>query len=216
MQDVFSDINSSSSLQMKAVFWNSIPVSMLALAITALPLSAASMKTPGVPNFNQVNDQVYRGGQPTDEGWNSLMKLGIKTVIDLRREGEDGEHSIEAEARAVRAAGMRFVSIPMRGAPAGPTHEEIANILEVLDSQEPVFVHCKKGKDRTGTAIACYRIAHDRWDNKKALEEAKTLGIHWYEIGMRAYIQSFDPASAAVARAPKQTAAAAAASGGAQ
>ena len=27
----------------------------------------------------------------------------------------------------------------------------------------------QRGKDRTGTVIACYRIARDRWDNKKAL-----------------------------------------------
>ena len=29
----------------------------------------------------------------------------------------------------------------------------------------PIFVHCRRGKDRTGTVIACYRIQHDGWAN---------------------------------------------------
>jgi protein tyrosine/serine phosphatase len=102
----------------------------------------------------------------------------VKTVIDLRREGEDGEHSIRAEAKAVETAGMRYVSVPMNGIVA-PTHEQIARIMAVLDSNEPVFVHCKKGKDRTGTVVACYRIARDRWTNQKAMAEAKSHGLHW-------------------------------------
>lgn len=144
-------------------------------------------------NFHQVTDQVYRGGQPTDEGWKTLAKLGVKIVIDLRREGESGGHSIEEEARAVRAAGMSFVSIPMKGAPAGPTDEQIAQVLKVFDSNRPAFVHCKEGKDRTGTVIACYRRAHQGWDSGKALAEARALGLHWYETGMKAYVQSFRP-----------------------
>ena len=180
-------------------------VCVLALVVTSAPVTAANLEASGIPNFHKVNDHVYRGGQPTGEGWKSLANLGVKTVIDLRREGEDGEHSIEGEARAVRAAGMSYVGIPMKGAPAGPTDDQIAKILDVLDSGGPVFVHCKKGKDRTGTAIACYRIAHEGWDNKKALDEAKTHGIHWYEIGMKAYVQSFNPDTMrSVARAPEQ------------
>ena len=41
-----------------------------------------------MPNFDKVNDFVYRGGQPTAEGFKSLAALGVKTVIDLREIGE--------------------------------------------------------------------------------------------------------------------------------
>jgi protein tyrosine/serine phosphatase len=60
------------------------------------------------------------------------------------------------------------------------------------DSSEwPIFVHCRRGADRTGTAIACYRIAHDHWSNQQALAEAKTLGMSSLEIGMQRYILHF-------------------------
>jgi tyrosine-protein phosphatase SIW14 len=175
------------------------PLLALAFVFASMPAWATTIEAPGVPNFRQVNDHIYRGAQPTDHGWKSLADLGIKTVIDLRRDGEEGGHSIAAEARAVEANGMRFVSIPMNGLVA-PSDEQISRILALFDSGEPTFVHCRRGKDRTGTAIACYRIAHEQWTNQKAMDEARSLGLHWIEIGMKRYIMAFR------ARAPFHTA----------
>ena len=161
----------------------------LVASLFALPAGAADIGAPGVPNFHQVNEHVYRGGQPGDAGWSSLAKLGIKTVIDLR---PASEHSIGTEARMVEASGMVYVSQPLAGF-AAPTNEEILKILTSLDSsaQWPVFVHCRRGADRTGTVIACYRIAHDQWANEEALREARTYGLSPLEIGMRHFIHSF-------------------------
>jgi protein tyrosine/serine phosphatase len=53
-------------------------------------------------------------------------------------------------------------------------------------------VHCLRGADRTGTVIACYRIAHDQWPNQKALDEALTFGMSWTERGMRNYVLHYE------------------------
>jgi protein tyrosine/serine phosphatase len=118
--------------------------------------------------------------------------MGIKTVVDLRREDE---HSTSAEAQAVAAAGMTYVNVPMKGVVA-PTNEQIAKVLALLDSQGPVFVHCKRGADRTGAVIACYRIAHDRWQRQQALQEAKSFGMGSFQIGLKNYVKSFQPSQA--------------------
>jgi uncharacterized protein (TIGR01244 family) len=170
----------------------------LALALATSTAWGSPVQAPGLPHLQQVTNTIYRGAQPTAEGWKSLADLGIKVVIDLRREGEDGEHSTAAEAKAVQAAGMRYVHVPMNGIVA-PGDAQIAKVMAHFNSGEPVFVHCKKGKDRTGTVIACYRIAKQGWENKKALDEAKSLGMHWVEVGMKRYINSF--------RAPTENAA---------
>jgi tyrosine-protein phosphatase SIW14 len=161
----------------------------LALVFAAGSAWGAAVAAPGVPNFHQVTDTIYRGAQPADQGWKSLAGLGIKVVIDLRREGEDG-HSTAAEAKAVQAAGMRYVHVPMAGLVA-PSNAQIDKVVTLFASGEPVFVHCKRGKDRTGTAIACYRIRQQGWLNAKALSEAKSLGLHWIELGMKSYINSY-------------------------
>lgn len=167
---------------------NILAAAVLSVSISAVP---AFSGTPALPNFHQVNDHIYRGGQPSQDAWPSLAKMGVKTVIDLRRDGEE-EHSTAEEARAVAAAGLTYVNIPMKGIVA-PTDQQIVKALALLNSKDPVFVHCKRGSDRTGTIIACYRISHDSWQRKQALHEAKSLGMSFLEFGMKSYIASFEP-----------------------
>jgi len=61
-------------------------------------------------------------------------------------------------------------------------------------------VHCAAGKDRTGTVVAAYRIAHQKWTNQQALAEAQQIGLHWWERGMKRYIASYT--APAIAPAP--------------
>jgi tyrosine-protein phosphatase SIW14 len=158
---------------------------LLALALSVAGLRAASIPdAPGVPNFHQVDEHVYRGAQPRGQGFASLAKIGIRTVIDLR-----GENS---EDNAVERAGMHYVRLPWSGFKA-PDDAQIAAVLALLNdsSDWPVFVHCRRGADRTGTAIACYRIVHDHWSNQQALAEAKTFGMSSLETAMQRYILHF-------------------------
>jgi protein tyrosine/serine phosphatase len=166
-------------------------LSVLAAALL-IPGYSADIEVAGVPNFHQVNEHVFRGGQPSDSAWPALAKLGVKTVIDLRG---THEHATAAEAKAVERAGMRYVNVPMKGLSA-PTAEQISKILALLDG-EPVFVHCRRGADRTGTVLACYRIHRDGWENRKALDEARSLGMSWVERSMKRYILAYKPSDAA-------------------
>jgi tyrosine-protein phosphatase SIW14 len=66
-----------------------------------------------------------------------------------------------------------------------PTDEEVSKVLALLDSNSdvPIFVHCRRGSDRTGAVIACYRIAHDHWKNGQALKEARPYEMYSFEVG---------------------------------
>jgi tyrosine-protein phosphatase SIW14 len=158
-------------------------VLLFAAALPALPADLP------IPNFHQVNDHVFRGGQPADQAWPGLAKMGVKLVIDLRREDE---HSSAAEAQAVQSAGMKYVNVPMKGVVA-PDNNVVSRLLSLLNSQDAVFIHCKRGADRTGAIVACYRIEHDHWDRKRALEEAKSFGMSWDQFGLKRYVKAFQP-----------------------
>jgi tyrosine-protein phosphatase SIW14 len=158
---------------------------LFALSLSLGGLQAASIPdVAGVPNFHQVDEHVYRGAQPSDQGFAGLAKMGIRTVIDLR-----GERSEEND---VQRAGMHYVRLPWSGFKP-PDGAQIEAVLTLLNdsTQWPVFIHCKRGVDRTGTAIACYRIAHDHWSNEQALAEAKALGMNPLQMAMRNYILHF-------------------------
>ena len=168
------------------------------LSVTVLSISGWAADVAGVRNFHQVNDHVYRGAQPTPQGFQSLSLLGIKTVIDLR---ESGGRS-RAEQKLVEADGMHYVSIPLNGLVA-PPDADVARLLALFENSSagPVFIHCRRGADRTGTICACYRIAHDGWSNDKALDEARSFGMAWFEKAMQHYVLNYH-AGTEVASAP--------------
>ena len=150
-----------------------------------IPFGLTAAEPSGVPNFHQVNDTIYRGAQPTAEGFQALAKMGIKTIVDLRREASQAR----GEQRLVEALGLKFLSVPMEM--GAPTDEQISRVMQELNSNAgPVFVHCHGGRDRTGTVIACYRKTHDAWDSQKALDEANLDGMR-RDAGMRKYVRKF-------------------------
>jgi protein tyrosine/serine phosphatase len=160
-------------------------------------------KDSALPNFHEVNDQVYRGGQPSQAGLKRLAEMGVKTILDLREAGARSRR----EEQSANALGMRYINVGMNGIEA-PSSDQIERSLSTLEDHGagPIFVHCKRGADRTGMVIACYRIRHDGWDNKKALAEAKQHGMRWFQLPMQNYVLRYEP----VAKPPVGVAAAAA------
>lgn len=158
----------------------------LLTCVFALPALAGS--TPGIENFHQVDTNVFRGAQPSEAGIQYLAKIGIKTVIDLR----EADARSRQEEQQVIAAGMKYLNVPMTGL-TPPTEAEISKILDVLESDNggAVFVHCKRGADRTGAVIASYRIEHDGWDHARALSEAKADGMSIFQHPREDYILGF-------------------------
>ena len=158
------------------------------LFVLALP-AFAEAPIQGIKNFYQVDQNVYRGAQPTEGGFKYLAKIGVKTVIDLR----EANKRSKAEETMVTAAGMKYVNIAMTGV-APPTDAEISKILGILEENSgAVFVHCKRGADRTGVVIASYRIDHDGWDNAHALSEAKARGMAFFQFPRMDFIRAFRP-----------------------
>jgi protein tyrosine/serine phosphatase len=138
------------------------------------------------PGVYRVNESVYRGKQPRD--FVRLREMGIKTVLDLR----GGAIHAPKERKQVEAAGMEYVSVGLSGI-FPPTKKQMSQILALLqdDSRGPVFVHCRRGADRTGVVIACYRIVHDHWTNEQAIREAREQGFSRAEILMRKYLRNW-------------------------
>lgn len=140
-----------------------------------------------IKNFGQVEESlIYRGAQPDAAGLLELKNAGFKTIIDLR-----GDRTVIREAIEVHDLDMDFIDIPMSGIKA-PTQKQLQYVMAALyKANKPVFIHCKEGKDRTGTMIAIERMLFDGWSNKMAIQEAKFYHIHWYEFWMKRYIKNF-------------------------
>ena len=148
------------------------------------------MQLPGVSNFGRLNDFLYRGSQPKDQGLEQLKNLGITTVVDLRRQHQG---AVKKERKRVEALGMHFVYIPASGW-SPPKDEELVQFFTLLQQRpkEKLFVHCWLGDDRTGVFFAAYRIAFAHWTAEEAFQEMLFFHFkNFWHPSMRRYIMNF-------------------------
>lgn len=133
---------------------------------------AQRLELPGVKNFHRVSDELYRGAQPSKEGMRELKKLGIKTIVNLR--------SFHSSRDEIGQTKLDYEHIY-----AKPWHiedKEVVRFLKIVTdpNRVPIFVHCQRGADRTGTMCAIYRIAVQGWSKEAAIEEMTKGGFGFY------------------------------------
>jgi protein tyrosine phosphatase (PTP) superfamily phosphohydrolase (DUF442 family) len=142
----------------------------------------------GVSNFGEVTPTLYRGAQPSKEGFHNLAKMGINIVVDLRG-------SRESERQLVTKLGMEYVALPWRC--FHPRDGPIAQFLELLrqNPRKKIFVHCRTGDDRTGMDIAAFRIADQGWTAQEAREEMEAFNFSLFHRticpGLSSYEKKF-------------------------
>lgn len=145
-------------------------------------------KKEDLPNFHKINDNFYRGGQPTEAGIKQLADLGIKTIINFR----DTQEKVLREKKIAEENGLNFLNLRLSNWFASKD-SAINEILEIINNPEnqPVFIHCKRGADRTGTVVAAYRMKFESWTAEDANREAKVFGIGWWQVWMKDYINDY-------------------------
>jgi uncharacterized protein (TIGR01244 family) len=158
------------------------------IILTTAAAAQSEQRYVELPNFQRVNERLYRGGQPQEGGFPLLARLGIKTVVNLRAADE---HACADQARA-QAAGLAYFNVPM-ASHARPTDEQVERVLAIIEAEanQPVFVYCKRGADRTGLVMAVYRIARDGWTSGMAKAEANRHGMFVTQLEMKAYITDY-------------------------
>lgn len=168
----------------------SVWVALLATALFCARENAQARGLPvqeGILNFGKISERLYRGAQPDSAGIQNLKRLGVKLIVNLRMPGDCWKN----EAAEAAANGILYTNFPMSGA-GRPSDNEVRQILSLFEAfSGPIFVHCQHGCDRTGTIVACYRIAHDHWSGDLALREAKRYGISLFEVRLKRYVADF-------------------------
>jgi hypothetical protein len=124
-----------------------------------------------IPNFSQVDSFLYRGGAPSADDLKTLKDIfGVKKIISLDGKIGDEIHPFCEDLD------LEHEILPMfRGNDPNILLLE-KQVIPNIRSEGPVFLHCKHGKDRTGMAVAMYKIFHGE-NLQSALKEAQSFGM---------------------------------------
>jgi protein tyrosine/serine phosphatase len=160
------------------------------LTLLLISLSSQAKSKDVIVNFSKVNDGIYRGSRLTSLAAAEYLKsMNIKNVINLQGGdldssigiiipwAEPGEtpEAIALEKENTNSLGLGFLHAPLNS--LDPiTDEEDKQIDEVLsfmhdENNQPVFIHCEHGADRTGLLVALYRVKYEGVDANIARSE---------------------------------------------
>ncbi len=92
--------------------------------------------------------------------------------MNLRESDTDGPLLAESA--------LAYVHIPMT--PWHVEEQDVVRFLQVVtdEANRPVFVHCRRGADRTGMSLAVYRVVVQGWSKDEAVAEMTQGGFHFY------------------------------------
>ena len=131
-----------------------------------------------ISNFAKVTDKLWRGSKPEWDrpGVLEYVQKKVRTIINLQHDHDDFPK--------LQATNIRYLWIPMRA--WKPEVGQLVIFLSALrkalpdPNQWPVFVHCLEGRDRTGYAIATYRIIEEKWKADDAILEMFDFHYNWW------------------------------------
>jgi protein tyrosine/serine phosphatase len=127
----------------------------------------------GIPNLFAVEQELnlWRGGDPTLNGWLYLKDLGITTVIKLNTASEGSD----AQAEVLGVAVFRFPIPWWRQVLLRPSQRDLKKAVALMTRN--VLVHCERGEDRTGLVVGCFRLSQG-WSKVDAYSEMKAHNFH--------------------------------------
>lgn len=164
------------------------------MAIVSFAMFASAQTSPkpvaglNLKNFGQMDDILYRGGQPSESDYKALADFGIHTIIDLRNDEEPFAKS------AAEAAGLKYYNISLNGVSA-PSDADVAKFLSIVNdpSSGKIYMHCKADIHRTGAMGAVYRITRDGWDYEKTYTEMKNYEFSpgLFHGGLKSFVKRY-------------------------
>lgn len=141
-----------------------------------------------IRNYATVSDGVFRGSQPSRQGFDRLRDRGVRTVIDLRND------SVGWESSYVLGLGMDYINIAINPYTATPEqlNAAVEQFLRIMNDprNQPVFIHCEHGSDRTGMMLAIYRIQQG-WSFEQAYQEMRFMGFNVNFENLRRQVENY-------------------------
>ena len=121
----------------------------------------------------KLNEGFYRGAEPDAKQIRELSKMGIKTILNLK---SLTKAELANYAQIAEANGMRYINIPLNPFYIKKSYPHIMEVLKAGSKENPTYIHCTFGKDRTGFVSALVNYFQNGVPMKEAIEDMTAHG----------------------------------------
>lgn len=167
----------------RLLLWLALAMSVSAVAATPEDAAMAELPHVAFPAPHRVASGRLQAGDIA-----TLKRAGIRQVIDLSLDSETPGFD---EAAAVRAAGIGYHNLPIRGT-GDLTQAKVAQFNRLLldAGDQPTLVHCASS-NRVGAMIALRAALIDGRSTESALAEGRRWGLKSLEPAVRERLQAW-------------------------
>lgn len=141
-------------------------------------------------NYQQFNDQVTVGPQPTQSELERLAAQGFKSIVNFRREDEeDLSLTPLAEGEQVEVAGLEYLHFPVSTDDMSPSTVD-AFRDKFCRLPKPVFAHCKSGK-RAGAMVMMHFACEEGMSGAETIEKAEKMGFECDQPRLVEFVEGY-------------------------
>ncbi len=101
--------------------------------------------------MEKLTDSFYRGSEPDAKKISELGQMGIKTILNLK---SIDNRQLANYSKIAEENGMKYINIPLNPFYIKKSFPYIMDIIKSGNKENPTFIHCTFGKDRTGFVSA--------------------------------------------------------------
>ncbi len=116
------------------------------LGVSVLGLYFNRPKPPSKPTLTRVTDQIFITSQLRTDDIGSVREAGMKTIIDIRPDGEAEDQTSSSEIKLASAAGglaFHYIPVPHETIPDGAV-TALASALAT--TERPALLYCRTGR----------------------------------------------------------------------
>ncbi|PWZ06454.1 putative tyrosine-protein phosphatase [Zea mays] len=145
-------------------------------------------------NFAVVDDGIFRSGFPGTANFRFLKSLNLRSIVYLCPEPYPGTNTEFLEKNGIRLHqfGIEGRKEPFVNIPDDKIREALKVVLDPRN--QPLLIHCKRGKHRTGCVVGCLRKLQE-WCLSSVLDEYHRFAAAKARITDQRFMELFDVSS---------------------
>lgn len=141
-------------------------------------------------NLAVIDSRVVRSAQPTGQLADWIRDYQLASILNLRG-GTPADRWYAEEVKTAAANDVAFFDYPMM-ATRRPLRRDLLTLIDFFRASPfPVLIHCKQGADRTGLAVAVYRMICLNEPPERAMESFSIFHGHIPIVGTQRLHEPF-------------------------